>query len=389
MIGGVPPDGPMSEELIARVRRIRGALFTVQGRISGPPRDGQPNNVVTTAGYDGRSREERQLVRDEYHARRYTHGPIGPFIDPGYHHDEIGTPASDFRADGGARVLSVLQETWQDGIIPVVFIVPDNWLIDEARRHLEPIFRQPEYQAVCRAVCLGWEPSMDRPNREYVAWFQWLADVFPHALRYLHMVSDFDAPGNNDDLTPGRPDFKGNDGCWRNIAPYIHGYLSQSSTFEHPDHIDSDPRANGRTDFQQWVDRYRKSEPSSLPGRFRTGYAGWPRDSAWGPGIPIDVIAAEYGSYTTFWLRRGPRPGYASLEDESQAWGDAALAVGADGVFDGFHAERAVENLGLRSKIALAAVLTAEQVNAAPPVPDIVTRTKPGRPGGRPRRPKE
>lgn len=369
----------MSQELTRTLRKIRGALFTARAPISGHPRPFQPDNVCTTAGCNGRSPEERQIILDVYREHRYTHGPIGPFIDPGYHGL---SPAMDFRVDDGESAVATLEQMWGAGIAPITFLVPDNWKIDEAEREMGHIFRRNRWQAAAKLVCVGWEPSKDRSNAEWVEQLRWVADTFPHSLRYMHMCADFDAPGNNDDLTPGSPRFIGNEGCWNRVAGLIHGYLSQSAAFEHPNHIDSDPRANGRTDFMQWKDRYNIHEPSSLIGRFITGYAGWPTFSA-NPGERLDVIAYEYAS---FWCYNDNRP-----EDEAMNWGDAALEMGADGVCDGFHADR---DTGAR-RIAPA---TAERTRAMTLVTianaheqsEMALRhdeqTMPGRPGGGPRR---
>jgi hypothetical protein len=225
--------------------------------------------------------------------------------------------AVDFRPDPNA-VADVLQEMWDDDLYPVCFLSPDNWTLDQMRA-LEPIFRSDRWQALCRLIVpKGWEPnSAKTSNAEYVAWLKWGREVFPRALVYLHLESDHYAPGNATDLDPtidGKPNphYIGNARAWRNVAPYLHGYLEQIE----PVRVmpGEDPR--------------RKEEVRKLfqPERFREGTNGWPTTSAWG-NAPLDHHLAEYCSYTKY-HQNVP-------EAVCKAWGDWALQSGAAGVFDG------------------------------------------------------
>jgi hypothetical protein len=51
------------------------------------------------------------------------------------------------------------------------------------------------------------------------------------------------------------------------------------------------------------------------------------RESAWGPGIPILLYAGEQTAYMSYWKNLP--------EAASRAWGDLAIASGADGYLDG------------------------------------------------------
>ncbi len=295
------------------LRKIRGSLFTARGAVPMGPRPNQPDNIISWGEYaNGHYQQDAADICFQVWAqRRYTHAAVGPFIDPGYHGQ---VPPFDFRADPDA-VVSRLETMLSRGIIPVGFIGPDNWTLDQMRT-LEPIFRQPRWQAALKLIVpMGFEPSKDTPNATYVDWFRWAGDVFPQALIYYHSPSDFDAPGNNDDLTPGTSKWIGPAECWRRVAPYLHGFLGQYGPFEHgPTHPDE----------QEHVIEFQKLFKDN---RFKTGYAGWPTFSKWGAHVPLDYHAAEYCSYSAWWQNLP--------ESACRAWGDVAMGAGASGAFDG------------------------------------------------------
>jgi hypothetical protein len=184
---------------------------------------------------------------------------------------------------------------------------------------LEPIFTQERWQAALRMIVpMGWEPSEDTPNAEFVKRFQWAKRVFPNALQYIHLNADFDAPGNNDDLTPDQPKFIGMPECWHRVAPYLTGYLVQNGPYNcFP--------GDSPTLAQNFSDQFRLTVSGSLADRFVHGYAGWPTTCA--TGEPLDVIAAEQTSYHAYWNNLP--------EAASRQWGQLALSAGAQGAFDG------------------------------------------------------
>jgi hypothetical protein len=147
--------------------------------------------------------------------------------------------------------------------------------------------------------------------------FQWARRVFPHALQYIHLAADFDAPGNNTDLTPGQSGFIGMPECWHRVAPYLTGYLVQNGPYG----VSPDEDTTLATNFgNQW----RVDVKGSLADRFVNGYAGWPMTCA--TGEPLDRIAAEQTSYNAYW---GNLPEAISIQ-----WGALALKNGAQGYFD-------------------------------------------------------
>jgi len=256
-----------------------------------------------------------------YRERGYTHAPVGAFVSESYHGQ---TPPHSFQdwERGHEGIAARLEMMLAHGIIPVVFLSPDNWTLEQMKQ-FEPVWRTPRWQQIVKVmVPFGYEPSIDTPNSDWVARLKWARDVFPNALSYIHMVSDFDAPGNNDDLTPNQPGYIGNEGCWANVVPYLHGWLVQNGPWYTAPNGDL-------VNFRNFCEQFRADVHGSLRQRFDQGYAGWPTFSAWGPNEGLDLIAAEYCSYAA-WHHDLP-------EDSCQQWGDGALSSGADGVFDGFH----------------------------------------------------
>jgi len=307
---------------------IRGALNI---KITAPygPRPGQPDNMASTNAPWIYTPEQRKAIRDGYKARGYTHGPVGPFVDPGYHGQ---IPGVDIRQPGAAdQIADLLQEFWDDGICPVVFIQVDGWTLGQMRT-LEPVFRSDRWQRLCRVVCNGFEQQGSKygwSNQDYINWLSWLRDVFPNAKRLLHTVDGIEAPvGNGDDTSkPGMS----NGQCWSRVTPLIHGWLHQSSVLFPagvngalgPNHVD--PNGDGRTDEAHWFDLWDASKPWSFTSRFRHGTAGWPTTSA--NGGPLKVYAGEYYSFALWWAN--------ASEDFARDHGQRAVQLGADGYFDG------------------------------------------------------
>lgn len=297
----------------AELRAIRGAIWPTRGPVAFGPRPGAEDNIIDT-GCEFYSASDLAVSVTKLRERRYTHVQMGPFIDPGYHGKY---PAIDFRRDP-EFTLRQIEAWWAAGFAVVVFIGPDGWTTGQMRE-LEPIFRQARWQAALRMIVpMGWEPGEDTPNAEFVARYQWARDVFPNALQYIHLAADFDAPGNNDDLTPGLPTYIGMAECWARVVPYLTGYLIQNGPYGLSPTDDPVLAAN-------FGNQFRAGARGSLRDRFVNGYAGWPTSSA--NGSTLDLIAAEETSYYAFWNNLP--------EAISIAWGTLAKQAGADGFFDG------------------------------------------------------
>lgn len=310
----------------AELLNFRGALFTVKANhldgsgfcdLPGGPRPHQPDNIAVFAAYYY-TPAQRQCVYQLYRERGYTHGPLGPFIDPGYHGE---VPGIDFRADNGAAVMDLIQEVYDNGFIPVIFITPDGWTIDQLHT-LDAIFAQPRFQKLARVVVNGYEQQGSKygwSNQQYIQYLSWLRDTFPAAVRGLHTIADIEAPvGNGDDTSkPGMS----NGECWGRVTVLIHFWLHQSEALFHPDHIAD----NGKTDGENWLLLWDRNNPYSFINRFGRGTAGWPTTSA--NGGPLVAVPGEYRSFVTWWQNEP--------EDIARQWGAKALAAGAPGYMDG------------------------------------------------------
>jgi hypothetical protein len=311
----------------AQLLAIRGALnIRLPGAPMGP-RPGAPTAMASTNGLWHYSPEWQAKILSAYRdERHYTHGPIGPFVDPGYHGQ---FPPVDIRNDAEReQVEAALQTMWDSGVIPVVFIQNDGWPITAMERDMAPIFRSEKWQKLCRVVCNGFEQQgsvYGWSNQEYVDWLTWLKSVFPNAKRLLHTVAGIEAPvGAGDDTSqPGMS----NGECWGRVTPLIHGWLRQGNELfdPGPDHVD--PAGDGRTDEQHWYDLADTSVASSMVNRFRQGYAGWPTTSA--NGGPMKWYHGEYYSFYLFNT-------VSADEAYAQAHGKRAVELGADGAFDGW-----------------------------------------------------
>jgi hypothetical protein len=296
------------------LRAFRGAISTVRLNVPFGPRPGKPDNVVFTPMYGCYSAEDRARMRAAYKRRGYTHWAIGPLITGTYH----GKYPDDNELADPDHFEDLLDELWDDGLAPVVFLLPldrrcglgkdgtIDWQVVE--RVLAPIYRAPRFHRLARIVVLAWEPNDGKNISTQAQWLtavRWMARVFPHALRYIHMTAGQDAPCDQPE---------GAAAAWHAVAPYLHGWLVQDGAFG-----GHDPNGSG-------LDRFR-SRLRSAVDHLHAGKQGWPTSSAT-PDRPLDIVAFEYASYWSFWDNR-PEP-------EARQWGAAALSInGIAGFGDG------------------------------------------------------
>lgn len=299
--------------------RIRGAMWTETWNCDLGPRPWQDNNICATDFLWNYSDAQRLAIVQNLRNLGYTHAVIGPLVDSdGYH----GAWTPNNWTQKWDQFLDMAQYLWDHGLAPVVFIHPDNWTLEQVQAQLTPLLQQPRAQKLLRIIVpFGWEPcKYECSSYTWAAYGQWGRQTLPNALVLLHTVCDVDAPVGTD----SRGDDNGKDNAigWQRVAPYFHGWLTQTCTWQNPDGYDDPPYSN----FQNWTRLFNPSVRGSYQDRFRTGYAGWPTFSAWG-NAPLDVYAGEDYSYPVFWQN--------GKKETARQWGDAAMAQGASGYLDG------------------------------------------------------
>lgn len=304
---------------LEQLARIRGAMWTETWNCELGPRPGQSNNICATDFLWNYSESQRLALVQNLRNLGYTHAVIGPLVDSdGYH--GAWTP-NDWRGKFD-QFLDMAEFLWDHSLAPVVFLHPDNWSLEQTQT-LTPLLQQPRAQKLLRIVVPhGWEPCRyECSSYTWAAYGQWARQTLPNALVLLHTVCDVDAPVGTD----SRGDDNGIDNAvgWQRVAPHYHGWLTQTCTWERPDGYDDPPYSN----FQNWTRLFSPAVRGSYQDRFRNGYAGWPRGSAWGPTSPLKVYAGEYQAYPVFWQ--------GGTKETARQWGDAAMAQGADGYLDG------------------------------------------------------
>jgi hypothetical protein len=299
---------------LEQLARIRGAMWTATlGGLPYGPRPFQDDNILALEFLYLYDADDQRRMLQAWQARGYTHVPFGPCNGQGYH----GMYPDVSFTDNFDAYLDVLQLLWDHGIAPIFFVKGDYWTTADLVAH-EHLFKSERAQRLIRIVVPGgWEPARETPSTVWREWLEWGARVFPKALRLLHMVADHDAPGSSSEGIP-------NDQLWNNVVHLLHGWLVQSFAFADPTQVNEE---QGITAYQEWLNSYDVRVSGSYPDRFRNGYAGWPTHSAWGAYRPLIDYPGEYGSY---WVYHDNRP-----EAEAQAWGDAAIGVGAKGYLDG------------------------------------------------------
>lgn len=358
-----------SKYTLAQLAKIRGAMWTARGPLPWGPRPGKDDNCVCIDYFECFEPSAQAEIVGLYgpkSIRRYTHAPMGPIVDAGYH-DQL--PAVDWRSPAGfATYLDAAQKLEDAGVHVVHFIRPDRgcagleWTIEDLDRELAPYLTTARAQRLMRIVVIGWEPG---PKYYYDnAWWRsmarWLARIFPKALRLIHMVCDCDAPVGGDDDKKGISNGQG----WINVAPYLHGFLAQVCGYVGGGSPIATPQFCA--DWQGYI--------ADMKARFqdRGVHGDWPKFSAFAepalatigrrdlwvalvdaielpdddpnrPGamaaaigavlgalsdnVGLKMYAGEFAAYADYWLNYP--------ESESIRLGDLALAAGADGALDG------------------------------------------------------
>jgi type VI secretion system secreted protein VgrG len=306
--------------------RIRGAMWTVPGPWPYGPRPGAPNNITALEYIYSYPPDIQQQMIDTYKSHGYTHCCIGPINAQSYHGMY---PDQNFEGANFDKFLDVLQMFWNNGLIPIVFMHPDNGTFNQTVAMYDPIIRgNPRAQKLMRVVVpTGWEPTRyGWSSNTWAKYCQWAHELLPNALILIHTVIDVDAPVGVDENGDDNKNPGGNADGWKRVVPHIHGWLVQVAAFAEPNKKGGDSRFPDRTNFENFQMLFSPKDEKSYWSRFHRGYAGWPTNSLWG-NEPIKIYAGEYCSYWVFWHGR--------TYEEGVKWGDAAIAAGADGYLDG------------------------------------------------------
>lgn len=302
------PPKPTREQML----KFRGALNI---------KSTSPFNLRGTASTNGIWHTDTDTaagIIGEYKARGYTHGPVGPFIDAGYHGL---VPPTDFRNDAERdTIIAAIRQVQKAGIMTPMFLTPDGWTVEQLRT-IEPIFKEDIWQDLGAIVVNGFEQQGTRygwSNAQYVEYLSWVKETFPNAVRGLHTVSTVEAPvGNGDDTR--KPGMSLNE-CWGRLNGLIDFWLTQFDMWDNAwVHVDPD-NPDGRTDLEHWYDLWDKTVPASFVNRF-SEHGSWPLAK------DIIPIAGEFWSYGLVW--------HDLSEAQGRDIGAHAISLGAAGSFDG------------------------------------------------------
>ena len=304
----------------ADLLNVKGAMWTARYPCSQGPRPGQPTNINVMGDLYRFPLAEQDEMIAAYKGRGYTHVSTGPFSDQvnyGYHDMYSPCPSllqnPDFYAD-------YLEKLYDNGLIPIYFVTPDNYSIDQLRQ-FEPIYRSERWQKLIRmTVPYGWEPnSGDRYGISTYAWrdrFAYVNDVFPNAYHWLHMATDFDCPIGRDTMDKIE--------AWNNVAPYLSGWLDQIQGYlNQADQGTTNDERNGLV-LSDYFKRELEAHVKRCQKGFKEGFAGTPTQGAHGH---IRYVLGEYAAYLDF-HRDWP-------ESVAREIGHLAVQFGADGFFDG------------------------------------------------------
>ncbi len=294
--------------------KIRGAMWTRKCNLPYGPRPGQDDNVLAMDYYEWYGPSDRQKMIATYKSPGYRHAVTGPLVDSGYHGNYPAAPNMPTQAEFN-HYLDAMEEWHAVQIMPIHFAHVDGMTNPDEMAPLDALYRQPRAQALLPIVVYtGWEPwRYELTNAQWVEWVKRGADVFPNALRLIHLPADDDAPTGGDDESRGVTNAQ----CWQNVAPYLHGFLSQVGGYVFSG--DCTPSESFKQAFAGFI--------ADGHNRFHNGYGGWPTFSAFGPNTPMRFYAGEYASYITF--------NQNCPESESVMLGDLAMGIGADGYLDG------------------------------------------------------
>lgn len=296
----------------AALRAFRGAIFTARVNVPWGPRPGQESNINAMDEILCYSPADQAKMIAAYRP-----------LHPTYRHCTFtpGPPSHGYHGDYGLQPdlrltipehKKLLQTWWNAGLYPVLFCLnaDDGYpLTIDGTDALDSDFGDA-YRALGGLIQIvvpgGWEPGgYNVSNAEWVYRFQWAKRTFPNARVFgLHMYADFDAPIGGQDGVPPRDMTKQE--AWSNVAAAgMTTFLDQVGGY-----------VEGRSEIPTAVFLENFAERISS---FKRRFAQW--------GLGVDYIAAEFAAYVDY------HDNFAEVY--ARQIGDAAMAAGADGYFDG------------------------------------------------------
>jgi hypothetical protein len=314
--------------------KIRGAMWTVRGAWRFGPRPGSPDNITALEyiySYGdpmnaSALNDEQKAMIATYKSKGYTHVAFGPINAESYHGQY---PDTDFRSpEMFEKWLDWLQMFWDNGLAPICFLHGDGETFEQTVATMDHLIRgNARAQRLMRIIVpSGWEPTKyDWSSFTWAKFCAWGRDVLPNALVLIHTVSDVDAPVGTDALGDDNnkaTNPNGNGDGWSRVTPHIHGWLIQNGPY-------SQSPAENPTLASAFAGQFQADGNGAVQHGARWHFvnriAAWPSDSAWG-NEPIKIYNAECTSYNAYWNNLP--------YDKSTAWGDLAIASGADGYLD-------------------------------------------------------
>jgi hypothetical protein len=316
----VDPSRRTFEQLAA----VRGAMWPMAGFAGLPygPRPGDASNIISTTSWNCYTRGQRDQIAAELHRRGYTHVVYGPFAPSASYHGQYCDPTADWSV-----FLDDLQDLWDRGFTPIVFLHPDGWTLAETTSYYTSRLADPRAQRLLRVVVpSGWEPAgYNWSSCTWAGYIAWARQQLPTALVLMHNQAKpdgapYDAPVGTDALCDdnGKPNGDG----WRRVFDAgLDGWLIQTG----PATMAPAAAPNRR----EWCAMFATDGDGALyhsvAWHFAHAIMGFPSLTA--RGRKFLLIDGEGTAYAKYW-------GHLS-EADAEAWGDEAMRCGADGYLDG------------------------------------------------------
>lgn len=294
---------------LAQLAAIQGAMWPhadIPGVPYGP-RPGDPSNIISTGAWNCYTPAQRDAIATELHRRHYTHVVFGPF--GGGYHGQFCDGYTDWSV-----FLDDVQDLWDRGFMPIVFIHNDNTSFEQTRDSYTPLLTTPRAQRLLRIVVpSGWEPTRyGWSSCTWALFVSWARQTLPNAMVLIHTVNDVDAPVGTDERCDdnGRPN---GEGWTRVVAAGLHGWLIQNGPY------DVAPSANpslAREFAAQFQPDGDGATFHSIGWHFTHGIGGFPTTSVWG-NTPIKLYSGEVTAYTGYWNNLP--------ESVKEQWGDLCM----------------------------------------------------------------